>query len=142
MNRPTLLCNTSLANITTVVEISVILTQFLHLKYTCGKHAVYNLSSVFTLFHSVIYNSAVKPKTFVAPAVLRILWKFHIHTSHSVAIPSPHSRMKWQLHLPTVLPVAIPYPPNLILWQFHFLTIECCGNAYPHSLYCGNSISA
>ena len=41
-NHPTLLCNTSQANITTVVEISVILTQSLRLKYTCSKCAVYN----------------------------------------------------------------------------------------------------
>ena len=45
-NQPTLLCNTSQANITTVVEISVILTQSLRLKYTCGKRSVYNSSSV------------------------------------------------------------------------------------------------
>ena len=36
---------------------NLILTQFLRLKYTCGKRAVYNSSSVFTLFHSVIFNS-------------------------------------------------------------------------------------
>ena len=38
---------------------NLILTQSLRLKYTCGKRAVYNSSSVFTLFHSVIFNSVV-----------------------------------------------------------------------------------
>ena len=36
---------------------NLILTQSLRLTYTCGKRAEYSLSSVFTLFHSVIYNS-------------------------------------------------------------------------------------
>ena len=39
---------------------NLILTQSLHLKYTCGKRAMYNSSSVFTLFHSVIFNSVWK----------------------------------------------------------------------------------
>ena len=36
---------------------NLILTQSLHLKYTCGKCAVSNSSSLYTLFYSVIYNS-------------------------------------------------------------------------------------
>ena len=36
---------------------NLILTQSLHHKYTCSKRAVSNLSSLYTLFYSVIYNS-------------------------------------------------------------------------------------
>ena len=35
------------------------LAQSLHLKYTCSKRAVSNLSSLYTLFFSVIYNSVI-----------------------------------------------------------------------------------
>ena len=39
---------------------NLILTQSLHLKYTCGKRAVSNASSLYSLFYSGIYNSVVK----------------------------------------------------------------------------------
>ena len=41
---------------------NLILTQSMHLKYTCGKRAVSNSSSLYTLFYSVIYNSVAKNK--------------------------------------------------------------------------------
>ena len=46
------------------------LTQSLHLKYTCGKHTVSNLSSLYTLFYSVINNS-------VSPIYT---WLIYIHS--------------------------------------------------------------
>ena len=36
---------------------NLILTQSLHLKYTCSKRSVSNSSSLYSLFYSVIYNS-------------------------------------------------------------------------------------
>ena len=38
---------------------NLVLTQSLHLKYTCGKRTVSDSSSLYTLFYSVIYNSVV-----------------------------------------------------------------------------------
>ena len=40
---------------------NLILTQSLHLKYTCSKHAVSNSSFLYTLFYSVVYNSVLAP---------------------------------------------------------------------------------
>ena len=38
---------------------NAILTQSLHLKYTCCKRTVSNSTSLYTLFYSVIYNSVI-----------------------------------------------------------------------------------
>ena len=43
---------------------NLILMKSLHLKYTCGKRAVSNSSSLYTLFYSVIYNSVVRTKRY------------------------------------------------------------------------------
>ena len=46
------------------LAVVLILTQSLHLKYTCGKHAVPNSSSLYNLFYFVIYNSVSITKVF------------------------------------------------------------------------------
>ena len=47
----------------TAPQLNTVLTQSLHLKYTCGIRAVSNSSSLYTIFYSVIYNSVVLPLT-------------------------------------------------------------------------------
>ena len=46
-----------------------VLTHSLHLKYTCGKRAVSNSSSLYTLFYSVIYNSVCTPKLYTVGCI-------------------------------------------------------------------------
>ena len=53
-----------------VVPHNLILTQSLHLKYTCGKRAVSNSSSLYTLFYSVIYNSVGATVNVRAPPLI------------------------------------------------------------------------
>ena len=63
---------------------NLILTQSLHLKYTCGKRAVSNSSSFYTLFYSVIYNSVVRGLPRMKQVALLVSTEYNVHCSYNV----------------------------------------------------------
>ena len=86
----------------------------LHLKYTCGKHAVSNSASLYTLFYSVIYNSVHRGlKFFVFFLVSEAPWRCRV-----VVVSTPQ-----KCHVPSsALLLYLTDPVMFILCESMVLT--------------------